>query len=129
MYSDGGYFLQRRESTRISNLSRRGGKDGDDDGDEKNNTIICLILDALLEGTGDDSSVSSGSVSGRGSGSAPLHASFLPTVNYPDPKGVSRAMEWWKGGAGLVTRQETGIGQQLLTLLGEILDVVLNCPN
>ncbi|KAL3476288.1 hypothetical protein BJX99DRAFT_258608 [Aspergillus californicus] len=108
------------------NLAPRGGGDDDYD-DEKNNTIICLVLDALLEGTGGSSvggSVSSGSGRGRGG-----QASFLPAVNHPDPKGVAKVVGWWKGGAGLVRRQDTGIGQQILTLLGEILDVVLECPN
>lgn len=58
--------------------------------------IICLVIDALLEGTGSGSNAAT-------------------TAAPPASK--------------LVGRQDTGIVQQLLTLLGQILDVVLGCDD
>ncbi|BCS27794.1 uncharacterized protein APUU_60842S [Aspergillus puulaauensis] len=60
------------------------------------NTILCLVIDALLEGVG----------SGAATAMTTAAAAAVPT---------------------LVARQDTGIVQQLLTLLGEILGIVLGC--
>lgn len=64
--------------------------------DDGSNTILCLVIDALLGGSG----------SGAAPAMATTAAASVPT---------------------LVARQDTGIVQQLLTLLGDILDVVLGC--
>ena len=61
---------------------------------DETNMIICLVIDALLEGTGSGGSA---------------------TTTAASPAST------------LVTRQDTGIVQQLFTLLGQILDVVLGC--
>lgn len=64
--------------------------------DDGTSAILCLVIDALLEGTG----------SGGAAAMITTAAAAVPT---------------------LVARQDTGIVQQLLTLLGQILDVVLGC--